>query len=34
MPQFIEGNPNIETFIWSGGGDILDSDGKTVLVDT
>lgn len=30
----IEGNPNIETFIWSGGGDILDSDGTTVLVDT
>lgn len=30
----IEGNPNIETFIWSGGGDILDSDGRTVLVDT
>ncbi len=30
----IEGNPNIETFIWSGGGDILASDGKTVLLDS
>lgn len=30
----IEGNPNIETFIWSGGGDILSSDGKTVLLDS
>jgi multiple sugar transport system substrate-binding protein len=30
----IEGNPNIETFIWSGGGDILDEDGKTVLLDS
>ena len=30
----IEGNPNIETFIWSGGGDILAEDGKTVLVDS
>lgn len=30
----IEGNPNIETFIWSGGGDILADDGKTVLLDS
>ncbi|PKK93736.1 MAG: hypothetical protein CVV61_03190 [Tenericutes bacterium HGW-Tenericutes-6] len=29
-----EGNPNIETFIWSGGGDILAEDGKTVLLDS
>lgn len=29
-----EGNPNIETFIWSGGGDILAEDGTTVLLDT
>ncbi|VEU82425.1 extracellular solute-binding protein [Acholeplasma hippikon] len=30
----IEGNPNIETFIWSGGGDILADDGKTVILDS
>lgn len=30
----IEGNPNIETFIWSGGGDILAADGKTVILDS
>lgn len=30
----IEGNPNIETFIWSGGGDITSKDGKTVLLDS
>lgn len=29
-----EGNPNIETFIWSGGGDILAEDGTTVLLDS
>lgn len=32
--SIIEGNPNIETFIWSGGGDILDDDETTVLLDT
>ncbi len=30
----IEGHPNIETFIWSGGGDIIASDGITVLLDS
>ncbi|NLD26698.1 MAG: extracellular solute-binding protein [Acholeplasmataceae bacterium] len=30
----VDGWPNIETFIWSGGGDILSADGKTVLIDS
>ncbi|NLN50748.1 MAG: sugar ABC transporter substrate-binding protein [Acholeplasmataceae bacterium] len=30
----IEGHPNIETFIWSGGGDIIANDGETVLLDS
>lgn len=30
----VDGWPNIETFIWAGGGDIIDKDGKTILLDT
>lgn len=29
----IDGWPNIETFIWAGGGDIIDEDGSTILLD-
>lgn len=30
----VDGWPNIETFIWAGGGDIIAEDGKTILLDT
>lgn len=29
----IDGWPNIETFIWAGGGDIIAEDGSTILLD-
>lgn len=29
----VDGWPNIETFIWAGGGDIIDIDNKTILLD-
>lgn len=30
----VDGWPNIETFIWAGGGDIIDKDGSTILIDS
>lgn len=30
----VDGWPNIETFIWAGGGDIIGEDGATVLIDS
>lgn len=30
----VDGWPNIETFIWAGGGDIIGEDGKTILLDS
>ncbi len=30
----VDGWPNIETFIWSGGGDIIGADNETILLDS
>ncbi len=30
----VDGWPNIETFLWAGGGDVIDADGQTVLLDS
>ena len=30
----VDGWPNIETFFWAGGGDIISSDGSEILIDT
>jgi multiple sugar transport system substrate-binding protein len=30
----VDGWPNIETFIWAGGGDIIGRDGETILIDS
>ncbi|GAA0317022.1 hypothetical protein GCM10008967_04510 [Bacillus carboniphilus] len=30
----VDGWPNIETFIWAGGGDIIAADGEEILLDT
>lgn len=30
----VDGWPNIETFIWAGGGDIIDKDGSTIILNS